>query len=412
LLGLFIENGPFDAQYNAQGVVQLTYSDITWTKFANVVWLEQPAFVGFSYSNTSSDVNTGDVQAAADNYKFIQGFLAEWPEYAGRDLWFTGESYGGVYVPTLTQQVLSNPGPIFNQFKGFAIGNPVFSCQDGFIGQGSPYDIETFHLLYWHGLVSYTNYANWTANLCNDIKHTELPPCQYILNLAVNQIGVIYQQKRDVSQSTYWPSLDPDDIFQNFCTGNGSLQFTNYPEPGKGDCHGALDTAGDYLNRPDVQKALNVPPTKWTPCNGNLNYDIVGNSMVPLYEFFYKAKPGVKILVYSGDLDILTVPFAFTQPCIAQMSGKIVSPWQPWFVNGATAGYVEVYDKYTYATVKGAGHETPEYQPLSSYAMVQRFITTGSLNDPEYNARVAPPKRYLKQGDILRRYGLSPYLKK
>jgi len=110
-------------------------------------------------------------------------------------------------------------------------------------------------------------------------------------------------------------------------------------------------------------------------------------------------------------LDILTVPFAFTQPCIAQMSGKMTSGWQPWFVNGATAGYVEVYDKYTYATVKGAGHETPEYQPVSSFAMVQRFIKTGSLKDPEYKARVAP-KRYTTQGDILRRYGLSPYLKK
>jgi len=168
-----------------------------------------------------------------------------------------------------------------------------------------------------------------------------------------------------------------------------------------------MDTAAAYLNRADVQKVLNVPATQWSPCSNKLNYDIVGNSMVPLYEFFFKAKPGLKVLVYSGDLDILTVPFAFTQPCISQLSPKITVPWQPWFVNGATAGYVEVYDKYTYATVKGAGHETPEYQPYSSFQMIQRFITTGSLTSPSSPVSYRR-SNYKTQGDMLRKYGLSP----
>jgi len=188
---------------------------------------------------------------------------------------------------------------------------------------------------------------------------------------------------------------------------NGSLQFTNYPDPQSGTCYGAMDIAATYLNRADVQKALDVPTTQWNPCSDSINYDIVGNSMVPLYEFFFKAKPGVKILVYSGDLDILTVPFAFTQTCLGQLSPKIVVPWQPWFVNGATAGYVEVYDKFTYATVKGAGHEAPEYQPLSSFQMIQRFMKTGSLNST--STGYYPRPNYRTQGDMLRKYGLSPF---
>ena len=40
---------------------------------------------------------------------------------------------------------------------------------------------------------------------------------------------------------------------------------------------------------------------------------------------------------------------------------------------GQTAGYVEQFDSYTFATVKGAGHEAPEYQPLSSINMIKRF---------------------------------------
>lgn len=39
-----------------------------------------------------------------------------------------------------------------------------------------------------------------------------------------------------------------------------------------------------------------------------------------------------------------------------------------------TAGYQEIYDTYSYATVRGAGHEVPQYQPLFAYTMMDRFI--------------------------------------
>jgi len=270
--------------------------------------------------------------------------------------------------------------------------------------------VETFNLLYWHGFVSYNNYFNWTSHNCNDPDNAAGAICQDILNLAIVQVGQIVQQKRDISQpANTWPSLDPDDIYQDFCSGNGTLDFSSSPPPDSKLCNSAGDLTASYLNRVDVQQALNVPKTKWIQCNGALNYKIVGDSMIPHYEFFFRAKPSIKILVYSGDVDILTVPFAFTQPCIARLGGVVTVPWQPWFVNGATAGYVEVYDKYTYATIKGGGHETPEYQPLNSYAMIQRFLTTGSVST-ESRGTYYSKSNSLTQGDMLRKYGLSPSL--
>lgn len=38
------------------------------------------------------------------------------------------------------------------------------------------------------------------------------------------------------------------------------------------------------------------------------------------------------------------------------------------------AGYSEVYDRYTYATVKGAGHEVPFFQPREAFHLVSNFI--------------------------------------
>jgi serine carboxypeptidase-like clade 2 len=136
--GMLTENGPLVP--NMQG--GLSVNPISWTSIANIVYLEQPAFVGWSYSNTSSDRNTGDAQATADNVKFINGFLDLYPDFAGRDTWFTGESYGGTretvarfvfffiiffvsgfYVPSLTAALLSDSSTqIYKQLQGFMVG--------------------------------------------------------------------------------------------------------------------------------------------------------------------------------------------------------------------------------------------------------------------------------------------------
>ena len=67
---------------------------------ANVIFLESPAGVGFSYSNTSSDYDErGDRSTAVDSYIFLLNWLERLPEYKGRDFYIAGESYAGHYVP-------------------------------------------------------------------------------------------------------------------------------------------------------------------------------------------------------------------------------------------------------------------------------------------------------------------------
>ena len=74
---------------------------------ANVLFLESPVGVGFSYSNTSSDYETnGDKKTAADNYLFLVNWLERFPEYKTRDFYIAGESYAGHYVPQLAHTIL------------------------------------------------------------------------------------------------------------------------------------------------------------------------------------------------------------------------------------------------------------------------------------------------------------------
>ena len=74
---------------------------------ANVLFLESPAGVGFSYSNTTSDYDkSGDSRTAADNYVFLVNWLERFPEYKDRDFYISGESYAGHYVPQLAHTIL------------------------------------------------------------------------------------------------------------------------------------------------------------------------------------------------------------------------------------------------------------------------------------------------------------------
>ncbi|KAK1288859.1 Serine carboxypeptidase II-3 [Acorus calamus] len=63
---------------------------------ANVIFLESPIGVGFSYSNTSSDYKlNGDERTAEDSYTFLINWLERFPHYKTREFFQAGESYTG-----------------------------------------------------------------------------------------------------------------------------------------------------------------------------------------------------------------------------------------------------------------------------------------------------------------------------
>jgi serine carboxypeptidase-like clade 2 len=51
------ELGPF---YPTASGTSLQHNPYSWNNMTSVLWLESPAFVGFSYSNTSSDSIVGE----------------------------------------------------------------------------------------------------------------------------------------------------------------------------------------------------------------------------------------------------------------------------------------------------------------------------------------------------------------
>jgi len=103
LLGFGTEFGPF----YFQGDGTLALNPHTWNSIANIVYMEQPVGVGFSYSNNPDvDYITGDDRAKMDNFKVIQEFFKRFPERKSNDFYIASESYGGHYIPQCKNMLL------------------------------------------------------------------------------------------------------------------------------------------------------------------------------------------------------------------------------------------------------------------------------------------------------------------
>ena len=94
LLGLFEENGPFRPNEDSN----LTYFAGNWNRFANVLYVETPAFVGFSYwpGHEGPFVEYTDQSTADGNHEFLDKWINQYTEYKNRPFVITGESYAGL----------------------------------------------------------------------------------------------------------------------------------------------------------------------------------------------------------------------------------------------------------------------------------------------------------------------------
>ena len=96
LTGFMTEQGPF--HIGAEG--QLEANPYAWNKKANMLFVEQPVGVGFSFSDDDSDYHTGDWDAAKDNYAAILAFRQKYPALNDRDFYLTAESCESTKLPS------------------------------------------------------------------------------------------------------------------------------------------------------------------------------------------------------------------------------------------------------------------------------------------------------------------------
>ena len=85
LLGALTEHGP----YRTAGAA-LEPNEWSWNRQASVLYLEQPAGVGYSFGGSGA---SGDGVAAKDNLAFLRGFFLRHPALRSRPFFISGESH-------------------------------------------------------------------------------------------------------------------------------------------------------------------------------------------------------------------------------------------------------------------------------------------------------------------------------
>ncbi|GFP85104.1 serine carboxypeptidase 1 [Phtheirospermum japonicum] len=128
--GFIYEHGPFnfEARKPRGSLPKLYLNPYSWSKVSSVLYLDSPTGVGFSYSGYESDYITGDLKTSSDSHSFLLKWFELYPEFISNPFYISGESYAGVYVPTLphevAQGIATGVKPILN-FKWYMVGNGV-----------------------------------------------------------------------------------------------------------------------------------------------------------------------------------------------------------------------------------------------------------------------------------------------
>jgi carboxypeptidase C (cathepsin A) len=149
LFGLMTELGPLllsddslnTMEYQKSGIPTPIYNPYSWTRLGSILIFDQPAPVGFSFcNNETKSHNCGDIKwtdelTSLNVYTALQAFYeTKFPCYKSKELYLTGESYAGIYIPTFARRILNDQANSGIQLKGFAVGDGCLGTRTGVCG--------------------------------------------------------------------------------------------------------------------------------------------------------------------------------------------------------------------------------------------------------------------------------------
>ncbi|KAI3786922.1 hypothetical protein L1987_41004 [Smallanthus sonchifolius] len=342
----------------------------SWNTVANLLYLDSPVGVGYSYSNTSLDITSnGDKRTAADSLQFLLNWLDRFPQYKGRDFYIAGESYAGHYVPQLSQAIVrynkANAGSPRVTWYGF-LYDQFFCCNTTSIcnfSKDGKYQMQVgnaltddysdhvglFQFMWAAGMISDQTYKKLNE-LCD--KESFIHPsreCDQIIDVAFQEMG----------------NIDPYSIFTPPCTANNVAKRLMRRWHKVGHIGQSYDPCTEqhskvYFNLAEVQNALHVYHSNisrtWETCSSavGMNWKDSPISVLDVYQELISS--GLRIWIYSGDTDAV-IPVTSTRYSIDALNLTTTSPWRAWYDDGQVGGWTQMYEGLTFVAVRGAGHE-------------------------------------------------------
>ncbi|KAJ6777321.1 SERINE CARBOXYPEPTIDASE-LIKE 18 [Salix koriyanagi] len=391
LSGLVYEIGPLSFDYaksSGGGEPVFALNPYSWTKIANIIFVDAPAGTGFSYSTTLEGYDVSDTLSAAQTCEFLRKWLVDHPEFLTNPLYVAGDSYSGIIAPIIVQEI-SDGNEVGDQptmnLKGYVLGNPV---TDDEIDTNSI--VPFAHL---KALISDEFYESFMKNCKGEYLNPDQSNASCMEDiLAIKEcIGKLFTGQileplcKTISPKPIALKLNP-----RFLIADDTDILLSSPHVPRPWCrHFNYVYIYKWANDETVQDALHIRKV----CLPNKEPKSIGKDAIRPWLIRTMSKSSVdyhrnltkkpyRALIYSGDHD-MSIPYIGTHEWIESLNLTIKYDWEPWFVDGQVAGYTMLYaynelDYITYdlrfATVKGGGHTAPEYRPEQCLAMIDRWF--------------------------------------
>uniref|UniRef100_A0ACD5US93 Uncharacterized protein n=1 Tax=Avena sativa TaxID=4498 RepID=A0ACD5US93_AVESA len=351
LSGLALEIGPFRFVIEPYSgtVPRLKINPYSWTKVANILFVDSPVGAGFSFSRQQDGYDVGDVSTSLQLHEFLIKWFTDHPKFLVNPLYIGGDSYAGKIVPFIAQKV--SEGVEARRRPPLNLKTIMGHCL------GQDYTMPT-NALCTQTLVTFRNllYEVMLAQILSD----------------------------NCGMASVEPGTEMGDsagggrkILSHGAVTERERRVINLPDPPTLGCvtYGAYLSyfwANDELTR-DALGIKEGTVDEWMRCHtGDVPYTRDIKSSIR-YHWNVTAN-GYRALVYSGDHDGI-VPHLGTQSWVRSLGFPIVDDWRAWHLHGQSAGFTITYsNNMTFATIKGAGHTAPEYEPERCFAMFTRWI--------------------------------------
>ncbi|KAF4230986.1 hypothetical protein CNMCM6805_000509 [Aspergillus fumigatiaffinis] len=358
MIGLFQENGPC---HFVDGQDTPSLNKYSWNNYANMLYIDQPIGVGFSYgTNKVSSTET----AAPYVWKLLQAFYAQFPEYESREFGIFTESYGGHYGPEFASYIQEQNAAIkAGTVSGENINLVALGVNNGWIDAAIQ---EKAYIEY--------SYNNTYEQLIDSSDRTRL--------LSVYNSQCLPAIQKCAKTGTNADCRNADSVCYSNIEGpiSNSGDFDVYDIRQPRNDPFPPQTYSTYLANADVVKAIGAQ-TKYQECpDGPYNkFSQTGdNPRSFLSTLSDVVKSGINVIVWAGDADWICnwlgnyeVANAVDFPGQSKFKAKDLAPYT---VNGVEKGTFKYVDNFSFLRMYEAGHEVPYYQPEASLQVFQQIL--------------------------------------
>jgi len=363
-LALLTENGPCTVLENGEGTKTNIHS---WTEAAHVLWLDQPAGVGFSYGQ---ETDKNEKMISEDAYYFLQAFLRSNPKYQKNPLFIVGESYGGHYAPSIAHKAFTENknlknGMLHLNLSGLAVGNGLTNPEI----QYQYYSEMAFKNSHGIKVVNQATYEKMKvdAKSCAHLIHECNSKTKDGNNNFICQ-NANYQCEK-AGMGTYDATgLNPYDIRKKCQVQPLCYDFSN------------VET---WLNKDTTRRSLHVSEksNKWQTCNDNVNTKFNVDKMKNFSGYVADMlNGGIPALIYAGDVDFICNYLgnkAWTLDLDWDHKNEFnLAEDHAW---GGNKGLARSANGFTFLQVYDAGHMVPTDQPEVALDMIKNFLSEGTF---------------------------------